>query len=348
MIQEELRNFIEQNCSGKEPSDLIMEAIGQKIEQLGADADEVLAFVEKCAKGPTLEQKAEAARRAAEAEAERQARIAEAEAKAKSDAKNAELAAEKAKKALAEAEVERQKAEAEKARVSELKHKHEVEQERKRMYTIIACVGLAILLGIGYFYMRTFTRKSVVDLASEAAYNSVSHASISDLDVDTSDVPSDDPSVTIDPDGDVKAQLEKYYDQVGDYKENFYKIKKGNKYGIADKDGKIIQKPKFDFIYTRNDKGLIKIEKDQKLGYLNIKGVVIIEPKYTSIEPERDGLIKVEINKKYGFLNAETLQEVAECIYDHIYAKDNDKYKVSIGRKIGYLNSDGSLLQVPQ
>ena len=58
MIQEELRNFIEQNCSGKEPSDLIMEAIGQKIEQLGADADEVLAFVEECAKGPTLEKKA--------------------------------------------------------------------------------------------------------------------------------------------------------------------------------------------------------------------------------------------------------------------------------------------------
>lgn len=58
MIPEELRNFIEQNCSGKDPSDLIMEAIGQKIEQLGADADEVLAFVDECAKGPTLEQKA--------------------------------------------------------------------------------------------------------------------------------------------------------------------------------------------------------------------------------------------------------------------------------------------------
>lgn len=63
MIQEELRNFIEQNCSGIEPSDLIMEAIGKKIEQLGADADEVLAFVEECAKGPTLEQKEEERKR---------------------------------------------------------------------------------------------------------------------------------------------------------------------------------------------------------------------------------------------------------------------------------------------
>ena len=63
MIQEELRIFIEQNCSGKEPSDLIMEAIGKKIEQYGADADEVLAFVEECVKGPTLEQKEEEERR---------------------------------------------------------------------------------------------------------------------------------------------------------------------------------------------------------------------------------------------------------------------------------------------
>lgn len=62
MIQEELKNYIEQNCSGKEPSDLIMEVIGRKIEQFGADADEVLAFVEECAKGPTLEQKAEDAK----------------------------------------------------------------------------------------------------------------------------------------------------------------------------------------------------------------------------------------------------------------------------------------------
>jgi len=348
MIQEELKNFIEQNCSGKEPSDLIMEAIGQKIEQLGADAGEVLAFVEECAKGPTLEQKAEAARRAAEAEAERLARIEEAKAKAESDAKNAELAAEKAKEALAEAEAARQKAETEKARVSEMKHKHEVKKERKRMYMIIGIVALAIVLGIGYFYMRTFTRKSVVDLASEAAYNSVSHERISDLDVDTSDVPSDDPSVTIDPNGDVKAQLEKHYDQVGDYKENFYKIKKGNLYGIADKEGKIIQRPKFDYIYSRNDKGLIKVEKDKQLGYLNIKGIIVIEPKYTSIEPEKDGLIKVEINKKYGFINAETLQEVAECIYDHIYDLEDGKYKVGIGRKIGYLNADGSVSQVPQ
>ena len=249
---------------------------------------------------------------------------------------------------MAEAEKAREKAEAEKARVNEMKHRHEVEKERMRNFRIIAIVALLIVGGFFYIQLRSFTRKSLVDIASDAAYNSVSHTRMSELDVDTSDVPSDDPSVNIDPDGDVKSQLETFYDQVGDYKENFYKIMKGNKYGIADKDGKIIQRPKFDYIYSRNDKGLIKIEKDKKIGYLNIKGVVVVEPKYTSIEQEKDGLIKVEINKKYGFLNAETLQEVTECIYDYIYSLEDGKYKVSIAQKIGYLNADGSISQIPQ
>lgn len=73
MIQEELKQFIEQNCSGREPSELTIDIINKKIKQLGADSNEVLAFVDECIKGPTLEQKAEIARRAEETEAERRA-----------------------------------------------------------------------------------------------------------------------------------------------------------------------------------------------------------------------------------------------------------------------------------
>lgn len=348
MIPEELRLFIEQNCSGKEPSDILMEAIGQKIEQMGADADEVLAFVEECAKGPTLEQKAEALRRAEEAEAERQARIAEAKAKAESDAKNAELAAEKAKEAMAAAEAARMKAEAEKARVDEMKHKHEIKKERKRVYFIVGGVVLAIVLAWVYTVYFAWQKKSVVELAQEAAYNSIHTETISDLDVDTSDVPSDDPSVIIDPKGDVKSQLEKYYDQVGDYKENFYKIKKGSKYGLADRTGKIIQRPKFDYINTRNEKGLIKVQNGNQFGFLNIKGVVVIKPIYNSIDSEKNGLMKVQKDKKFGFLDGKTLKEVAPCIYDYIYDLENGKYKVRIGAKTGYLNADGTVYQSPQ
>ena len=345
MIQEELRNFIEQNFSGKEPSDLIMEAIGQKIEQLGADADEVLAFVEECAKGPTLEQKAEAARRAAEAEAERQARIEEAKAKAESDAKNAELAAEKAKKAMAEAEAARMKADEAKAKLQAEKDARMVSKSKKRTYTISAIV-LLLLLGIGTAaYLKIMTGKSAAQLASEAAYNAVNNESIDDIEVSTADVPSDDPSVVIDANGDVKAQLEQHYEMVMDLNAGFYKLKDHGKYGLADASGKIIQRPKYDEILSKNKQGLVRVVKDGKIGFLNLKGVEVLAPKYSKIEEPTEGLIKVEADGLYGFLDASNLKEVTPCVYTYIYNKKDGKYKAMKGNQEFFLNEDGSLAQ---
>ena len=326
MIQEELRKFIEQNCSGKEPSDLIMEAIGQKIEQMGADADEVLAFVEECTKGPTLEQKVEAVRRAAEAEAERQARIAEAEAKAKSDAKNAELAAEKAKKAMAEAEAARQKADEAKAKLQAEKDARIA--KRNKRTTV---------------YLKVMTRKSAAQLASEAAYNTVNSESIDDIEVSTADVPSDDPSIVIDPNGDVKAQLEQHYETVMDLNSGFYKLKDHGKYGLADASGKIIQRPKYDEILFKNQNGLIRVKKDEKIGFLNLKGIEVLAPKYSNIEEPSEGLIKVKADGLFGFLDANTLKEVTPCVYTYIYEKRDGKYRAMKGNQEFCLNEDGTL-----
>ena len=345
MIQEELRHFIEQNCSGKEPSDLIMEAIGQKIEQLGADADEVLAFVEECAKGPTLEQKAEAARRAAEAEAERQARIEEAKAKAESDAKNAELAAEKAKKAMAEAEAARLKADEAKTKLQAERDARMAKKSKRRTY-IVALIVFLLLLGIGTaFYLKVMTGKSAAQLASEAAYNAVNSESIDDIEISTADVPSDDPSIVIDPNGDVKAQLEQHYETVMDINSGFYRLKDHGKYGLADASGKIIQRPKYDEILFKNQNGLIRVKKDAKIGFLNLKGVEVLTPKYSDIENPSDGLIKVKADGLYGFLNANTLKEVTPCVYTYIYNKKDGKYKAMKGNQEFYLNEDGSLAQ---
>jgi hypothetical protein len=345
MIQEELKTFIEQNCSGKEPSDLIMEAIGQKIEQLGADADEVLAFVEECAKGPTLEQKAEAARRAAEAEAERLARIEEAKAKAESDAKNAELAAEKAKKAMAEAEAARLKADEAKAKLQAERDARMVKKSKKRTY-VVALIVFLLLLGIGTtVYLKVMTGKSAAQLASEAAYNAVNSESIDDIEVSTADVPSDYPSIVIDPNGNVKAQLEQHYETVMDINSGFYKLKDHGKYGLADAAGKIIQRPKYDEILFKNQNGLIRIKKDNKIGFLNLKGLEVLAPKYTNIEEPSEGLIKVETDGLYGFLNANNLKEVTPCVYTYIYNKKDGKYKAMKGNQEFFLNEDGSLAQ---
>lgn len=345
MIQEELRNFIEQNCSGKEPSDLIMEAIGKKIEQLGADADEVLAFVEECAKGPTLEQKVAEAKRKAEAEAERLARIEEAKAKAVSDAKNAELAAEKAKKAMAEAEAARQKADEAKAKLQADRDARMAKKSKKRTY-IVSLIVFLLLLSIGTtVYLKVMTGKSAAELASEAAYNAVNNESIDDIEVSTADVPSDDPSVVVDPKGDVKAQLEQHYETVMDLNAGFYRLKDKGLYGLADPSGKIIQRPKYDEILFKNENGLIRVKKDGKIGFLNLKGVEVVAPQYSSIDEPTDGLFKVKKDGLYGFLDAKTLKEVTPCEYSYIYEKKDGKYKALKGSEEVYLNADGSVAQ---
>lgn len=340
-MREELKYFIEQNCSGKEPSDLIMEAISSKIELYQEDADEVLAFVEKCIKGPTLEQKAEMVRQAAEAEAERQARISEARAKAESDAKNAEIAAEKAKKALAEADTARQKADEAKAKLQSENNARLMKKIYMLALTVVVVLGVAGTAA----YLALANKKSVAQLASEAVYNTINNNTIDDIQINTDDVSSADPSIIIDPQGDIKTQLEQYYETVLDLDAGFYKILEHNKIGLADPSGKIIQKPKYDEIKAKNHQGLIRVVIDGKIGFLNLKGVEVLTPRYTSIENPQNGLMKVSIDNKYGFINATTLKEVTPCEYTYIYPLKEGKYKVLKGNLSSYLNSDGSIAQ---
>ena len=259
-----------------------------------------------------------------------------------------ELAAEKASQAIAASETKRAEADI----LKEQRHQQEIDDARRKSKKRTMIVSIIILAIIAFscasFYVYIHTGKSLAEKASEATYNSINSKHINDIDIDTSDVPSDDESVVIDSNGDVKAQLEKYYDTVYDLSGGFYKIKKDGKIGLADKNGKIIQRPKYDYINPKDVTGLMKTEQDKKYGFLNIKGVELIPPTYTNIYPMKDGMIKVEKDGKQGLLNATTFEEVAPCIYTYIYDLQDGKFKTSIESKIGYLNADGSILQNPK
>lgn len=258
------------------------------------------------------------------------------------------LAAEKATQAIAASETRRAEADI----LREQRHQQDLEnakrKSKKRTYIVLISILLVISGIVGYCLIWLNTGKSVAEIASEAAYNKINSTSIRDIAVNTEDVPSDDPSVVVNPNGDIKAQLEQHYEQVYDFHDGFYKIKSKGLLGLADSSGKIIQKPKFSSISTKNSKGLIKVQIGNKTGYLNIKGIIVVDPIYSSIDQERDGLMKVSIDGKYGFLNANTLEIVTPCIYDYIYSKEGNKYQVKLGNRTGYLNADGSVSQNPE
>lgn len=259
-----------------------------------------------------------------------------------------EMVTNKAQTAIAEAEAARLRAEEEKARLADHKLSHSEAKSKKRTMIVASVFAAVILLACCSFYVYMHSGKTLVEAASDAAYNNINSKSINDVEIDTSDVPSDDESVVIDANGDVKAQLEKYYDTVYDLNGGFYKIKKDGKTGLADKNGKIIQRPKYDYINPKNVAGLMKTETDKLYGLLNIKGVELVPPTYSKIYDEKDGMIKVEQDGKQGLLSASSFEEVAPCVYDYIYDLNDGKFKVSKDSKTGYLNSDGSINQEPQ
>ena len=147
----------------------------------------------------------------------------------------------------------------------------------------------------------------------------------------------------------VKEQLQLKYDYVYsiDSKKR-YKVEKNDKYGYHDKDGKLLIPAQYDHIYSEDSKGMIKVEINDKYGLVDTKTYKLVVPvEYDYFYSESNGLIKVQKGDKYGFLNATTYQLVTPCVYDYIYSLDGNLIKVEKNGKVGYLNKDGSLLKEP-
>ena len=147
----------------------------------------------------------------------------------------------------------------------------------------------------------------------------------------------------------VKEQLQLKYDYVYsiDSKKR-YKVEKNDKYGYHDKDGKLLIPAQYDHIYSEDSKGMMKVEINDKYGLVDTKTYKLVVPvEYDYFYSESNGLIKVQKGDKYGFLNATTYQLVTPCVYDYIYSLDGNLIKVEKNGKVGYLNKDGSLLKEP-
>lgn len=156
------------------------------------------------------------------------------------------------------------------------------------------------------------------------------------------------------------------YDSNGNawYESDILKVKKGEKYGLIDIDGKQILSLEYDKIETL--KGLensILVTKDKKVGLVNKSGATIINTEYSKIEKfdsdYKKGYITIDENKKYGLVSyagskiLENKYEKIDAIYGENYfvIQENGKQTVinSSGKKVledGYdrisqINSDG-------
>lgn len=98
----------------------------------------------------------------------------------------------------------------------------------------------------------------------------------------------------------------------------------------------------YDAIYPFK-KGKAKVEKNGKMGYIDMTGEEIIKCKYDAIYPFEDGKAKVEINGKFGFIN-ELGEEIIEVKFDYIGPFKNGRAVVRYNGKLDIIDEEGLVI----
>jgi len=87
-----------------------------------------------------------------------------------------------------------------------------------------------------------------------------------------------------------------------------------DKYGYKDANGKVIIAPKYDLAYSI-DEGMATVRLDGKYGYVNQDGKEIVSPKYDITWKFIGGFAAVKFGDKYGFIDKKG-NEVVPAIYE--------------------------------
>lgn len=90
-----------------------------------------------------------------------------------------------------------------------------------------------------------------------------------------------------------------------------------DKYGYKNDKGEVVIAPKYDLAYNL-DEGMAAIKMDGKYGYVNKSGKEIIAPKYDNTWKFIGGFAAVKLGGKIGFIDL-TGKEVTPPIYEEGY-----------------------------
>ncbi|MBO4598873.1 MAG: WG repeat-containing protein [Bacteroidaceae bacterium] len=116
-----------------------------------------------------------------------------------------------------------------------------------------------------------------------------------------------------------------------------------------DKTGKEIpQTLKFEYDTDFADNGLAVIIKDDKYGYIDKAGKIVINPQFKHAGCFANGLAAVKIKDKYGYID-KTGKIVIEPQFDYAFKfASNNLAAVKINDKYGYIDKTGKIVIEPQ
>lgn len=93
------------------------------------------------------------------------------------------------------------------------------------------------------------------------------------------------------------------FDQIFSIRESCTIIKKKNKFNLIEPEGNILLTGWYDYICSIRTEGLRRVKQNEKWGYIDSKGQLVIPPDYEEARFFWDGFAKVKKNGKYGYID---------------------------------------------
>ena len=130
--------------------------------------------------------------------------------------------------------------------------------------------------------------------------------------------------------------LELETETLANFHEGLVAIKKNNKFGFADRNGNLIIPFIYDIAIDFHE-GLARVEKNDKWGFIDKTGRVVIPFEYDEASDFQGGLARVSKNNKWGYVNA-LGEVVVPCEYDNVSDFHEGFGRVERNNKCGFVN----------
>ena len=126
-----------------------------------------------------------------------------------------------------------------------------------------------------------------------------------------------------------------------------YKVEKNHKYGIVGaKNGEIIASV-YDDMGQAFTEGLLNVKQNDKWGFINEKGDIILPMNYSSVSHFENGLSIVKIGEKKGAID-KTGKVIIQPKYDEISIKSGNYFVTRLDGKYGAVERSGTVVVEPK
>ena len=141
--------------------------------------------------------------------------------------------------------------------------------------------------------------------------------------------------------------VEPKYDFIADFSEGLASVLLNDKVGFIDTIGKVIIKPKFEVLHQEMpffEDGLALVGNNGKAGFINKKGEWVIQPIFDRVElPFYDGMAKAVIDEKYGMIDKQGVW-VIEPKYEAVGLFSEGLLAVLLDGKCGFVDTTGNVI----